>query len=503
MATSTSAALAPLAAPVPVRVRPWAAASVGVRLALTTTLIVIVACAALFFQLTTRERHSLLASKEASASMLASLVAEQLAAPIDFGEADDARNQISPLRSNEDMVATGVWPTDGTAPIARWERGGAQPLEKPPVTNGLWRTDQTVDVTRVVVGSSGKPVGVLFIRLSLDREDRALSEARVRTLWTLLLLAATTAIGIAFVVRGQITAPLGALAEAARRLERGDASVAMALGGRDEIGVLAGAFERMRHAVGERHDRLQQELDLAQRIQSSILPRDLRVPRLRVAAAMVPATQVGGDYYDVLPVPDGCWIGVGDVAGHGLNAGLIMLMMQSIFAALVRHDANLSPGGALEVLNRVLYENIRTRMQTDDHATLTLLRYRDDGTVTFAGAHEDILVLRAATGRCEVVFTPGPWVGGARDIARSIVETVVRLEEGDTVVLYTDGITECRRGTDGEELGIERLQAMVEAHPSATPEELRDAVMAQVKEWSASPDDDVSIVVARYEGAAS
>ena len=62
---------------------------------------------------------------------------------------------------------------------------------------------------------------------------------------------------------------------------------------------------------------------------------------------MIPATEVGGDYYDVLPVPGGCWLGIGDVAGHGLNAGLIMLMIQCSVASLVRRDPNTSPSAAL------------------------------------------------------------------------------------------------------------------------------------------------------------
>src|SRR5690606_12868213 len=92
--------------------------------------------------------------------------------------------------------------------------------------------------------------------------------------------------------------------------------------------------------------RMRQELDIAARIQTAIQPKHPRVPGLELATVMVPATEVGGDYFDVLPCPGGCWIGIGDVAGHGLSAGLVMLMIQSIVAATVHVRPELGPGAA-------------------------------------------------------------------------------------------------------------------------------------------------------------
>ena len=123
------------------------------------------------------------------------------------------------------------------------------------------------------------------------------------------------------------------------------------------------------------------------------------------------ATEVGGDYYDVVPVDDGCWLGIGDVAGHGLGTGLVMLMMQSGIGALARKMPDAAPRDLLLALNTMLVENVRERLGQHEHATLTLIRYRRDGSLTFAGAHEEMLVRRAATGRCERIETPGA-VGG-------------------------------------------------------------------------------------------
>src|SRR6185436_18733813 len=101
--------------------------------------------------------------------------------------------------------------------------------------------------------------------------------------------------------------------------------------------------------------RLESELEIATRIQTSILPRGIQIPGLEIAAAMKPADEVGGDYYDVQPAANGCWIGIGDVAGHGLTAGLVMMMTQSAIAALVRTRPSAGPGELIATLNRVIF----------------------------------------------------------------------------------------------------------------------------------------------------
>src|SRR5579871_1388524 len=109
--------------------------------------------------------------------------------------------------------------------------------------------------------------------------------------------------------------------------------------------------------------RLEHELELAARIQTSILPKDRQVSRLAVSTVMVPATEVGGDYFDVLPFPDGGWLGIGDVAGHGLHSGLVMMMIQSIVAAITNDRFDASPADVWRALNAVLYDNVHTRLE--------------------------------------------------------------------------------------------------------------------------------------------
>ena len=244
-------------------------------------------------------------------------------------------------------------------------------------------------------------------------------------------------------------------------------------------------------------ERLEQELEIATRIQTSILPRNLRVENLEIAATMVPATEVGGDYYDVLPGSGGCWLGIGDVAGHGLRPGLVMMMMQSIVAALGRENFDAAPRAMVNVVNAVLYDNVRNRLGQDEYATLTLLHYFANGELVFAGAHEDLVILRAATGRCERIETLGTWVGATQEIADATEDQHARLEDGDVLLLFTDGAIEAANAA-GEQYGIDRLCAALEAVGGAPVVEIRDRLLASVQDFLAVQDDDIALLVARH-----
>jgi phosphoserine phosphatase RsbU/P len=247
--------------------------------------------------------------------------------------------------------------------------------------------------------------------------------------------------------------------------------------------------------------RMSQELEIAARIQTGILPRQPSVPGLEIATAMWPTTEVGGDYFDILPCMHGCWLGIGDVAGHGLHTGLVMLMIQSIVAATTHVSPNVTPAQAWTVLNSVLHENVRRRLERDEHATLTLLRYHVDGRLEFAGAHEDLVLYRTRLGACERLPTPGLWAGiVATPPAGSLADGACRLEPGDVLLLYTDGLIEARNSELGL-FGIERLCKSLERVAGQPVAEIRDHILAEVGAWTTRQRDDLTLVVLRYLGA--
>jgi serine phosphatase RsbU (regulator of sigma subunit) len=247
-------------------------------------------------------------------------------------------------------------------------------------------------------------------------------------------------------------------------------------------------------------EQLEREMEIASQIQTSILPRATQVKGLEIAARMVPASEVGGDYYEILPVAGGCWIGIGDVAGHGLKAGLVMLQAQSAIEALVRREPNGNPRDILTGVNKVLFENVRKRLNSDEHVTMSLLRWYEDGRLVSAGAHEEALIWHADTRSCERVPVEGTWLGAVAEIERVTVDRSLCLKRGDLLVLYTDGLTEAR-DAGGKMFGLERLSSTIEQYAREPVERIRDRVLEAVTKWSAGrQDDDITLVVSRHVG---
>jgi serine phosphatase RsbU (regulator of sigma subunit) len=263
----------------------------------------------------------------------------------------------------------------------------------------------------------------------------------------------------------------------------------------DAMTQLEAKSDELLRAERERVDQMQRELEIARSIQTSILPPATVVRGVDIAAAMVTAATVGGDYYDVIPVDDGCWIGIGDVTGHGLDAGLVMLMTQGVVAALCRAGAD-SPRAVLRGVNSVLFDNIRCRLRRDDHVTFSLLRYHDDGRVVFAGAHEEILISRAKDRVIESIPTPGTWLGAMRDVGSVTSDTVLRLAEGDTMLLYTDGVTEAMNASR-EQYGLTRLSAELQRMRDKPVALIRDHLLGEVSRWADEQRDDATLLVLR------
>jgi predicted ATPase/serine phosphatase RsbU (regulator of sigma subunit)/tRNA A-37 threonylcarbamoyl transferase component Bud32 len=241
----------------------------------------------------------------------------------------------------------------------------------------------------------------------------------------------------------------------------------------------------------------EREMAIAQEIQTSILPKRLAVPGLEIAASMVTASEVGGDYYDLWPTEDGgCWLGIGDVSGHGLNAGLMMMMIQSSLGTLMRRDPDAPPSNLVCLMNRMVHENIRTRLGRDDYATLSLFRFHPDGRFVLAGAHEEPVVWRASTGQCEHIPTNGIWVGVRLKAESVMPDQEHRLERGDVMMLYTDGLTEARNGA-GEQLGLQRMADTLQGLHDAPGADICSRILELAKSWAPVQDDDQTIIIVR------
>jgi len=231
----------------------------------------------------------------------------------------------------------------------------------------------------------------------------------------------------------------------------------------------------------EDNTRMSAELNVTRQLQQMILPRAaelLQFSKLDIAGFMEPASEVGGDYYDVLDCNGHTVIGIGDVTGHGLASGVLMLMVQTAVRALtLNQDCQLEQ--CLGMLNRAIYENVQ-RMDTDKNLTLTLLDY-NEGKLVVSGQHEEVLVMRQH-GEIERIDTLdlGFMIGIEPDITQFIARHEITLQPGDGIVLYTDGITEAKNAQD-EMYGVARLCQVLQQHRHLTAKELQQAVIADVK----------------------
>ncbi|AFY82191.1 AAA family ATPase [Oscillatoria acuminata] len=247
--------------------------------------------------------------------------------------------------------------------------------------------------------------------------------------------------------------------------------------------------------------RMAAELDVTRRLQQMILPKQAElnaISGLEIAGFMEPAEEVGGDYYDVLQYQDRVKIGIGDVTGHGLESGVLMIMAQTVVRSLLEGNFT-NPQEFLDVLNRTVYHNAR-RMNCDKTMTLALLDYAD-GVLQISGQHEEVLVVRSG-GTVERIDTLdlGFPIAMVEEMAEFVTTARVELNPGDVVVLYTDGITEAWN-LDKQEYGLERLIEVVQQNCHKSADDIQQAVIADVKGYIGQQKvyDDITLLVLKQK----
>ena len=308
-----------------------------------------------------------------------------------------------------------------------------------------------------------------------------------------LIISITIAV---FYVGRMVVQRLTALSRAMTEIAKGDLSVAIPRSGRDEITEMSDAMAVFKSGMTE-NIRLGAELDVTRRLQQMLLPSpaELRqIEELDIAGYMQAAVEVGGDYYDVLQHDGQIKIGIGDVTGHGLESGVIMVMTQAIVRALLT-SGETDAIRFLTSLNRTLFGNV-DRMGSDKNMTLCLLDYTA-GDMTISGQHEELIVVRK-DGSVELVDTVdlGFPIGLERDIGDFVDKITIRLEAGDGVVLYTDGITEAEN-TENEQYGLTRLCDAIQQNWTSPADDIKDAVINDLLRFIGQQEiyDDITLVV--------
>ena len=230
----------------------------------------------------------------------------------------------------------------------------------------------------------------------------------------------------------------------------------------------------------EENLRMGAELDIVRQMQQMILPNaeELKIDGLDIAAYMEAADEVGGDYYDVLNTDGVVTLGIGDVTGHGLESGILMLMAQTAVRTL-KEIRETDPVRFLDALNRTLYKNVQ-RMNSEKSLTLAILNY-SQGRVSISGQHEETIIVRNG-GEVERIDTMdlGFPIALDDDIAEFISHISLELQLGDGIVLYTDGIPEAQ-DIKKKQYGIEQMCEVISQSWHLSAQEIKQAVIDDLR----------------------
>jgi serine phosphatase RsbU (regulator of sigma subunit)/putative methionine-R-sulfoxide reductase with GAF domain len=256
---------------------------------------------------------------------------------------------------------------------------------------------------------------------------------------------------------------------------------------------------RLRGAAAERQ-RMEQELSVAREIQRSLLPACCpEAPGWSIEVAWEAARQVGGDFYDFIHLPDNhLGVVIADVSDKGVPAALFMVLSRSLMRGSAASHP--SPAETLKRVNRLLLEDARAEMfVTVFYAVIDLAT----GGMRYAsGGHNPPMLCPGDGGPIVSLEAPGIVLGVIKD-AR-IEDRSVQLQPGDTLALYTDGVTEAINAAE-EQFGEERLSQIICGHPGQDLGQVRQALLDALEEFRAGqpPFDDTTLVLVRREEARS
>ena len=321
----------------------------------------------------------------------------------------------------------------------------------------------------------------------------------------LLLLVELASLWAGVKLSRTITGAVHELYEGTQHVRHGDFSYRIPVKGDDQLAELTTAFNTMTENLGEllvvakEKERLESELSIAREVQNQLFPKDVPFTKtLELKGVCAPARMVSGDYYDFMALSENTLaFAIGDVAGKGISAALLMATIQSTMRTQLSATNGIGPhhysaARLVSNLNKQLYATTAP----EKYATFYFAVYEDAThalTYTNAG-HLAPMLLRG--GDIQMLGSTGTVVG-AFPIARYLEKTVA-LEHGDLLVAYTDGVTE-PENVYGEMFGEDRLKDLLIKYSGADSSELIARTMESVVQWTGSSElqDDMTMVVAR------
>jgi serine phosphatase RsbU (regulator of sigma subunit) len=311
-----------------------------------------------------------------------------------------------------------------------------------------------------------------------------------------VLVVYVAALAVAFVLVGSIVRNVNRLTRATRAVSQGDFSVRVNSKSRDQIGDLARSFDDMAASIERllvetaRKERLESELAVARTVQHKLLPPpEATLTGLSVHALFEPMAELGGDYYDYLPMSGGrTAVALGDVSGHGLATGLLVAMAKAALSTLL--EAGHEGGELFSRLNELIHRSTDPR----HYMTLALLAYDPAsrrGVLTNAG---QLAPYRVSGATVEALSLPAFPLGLFSE--RSFPSAEFTFSAGDILVFLSDGFVEAADPSE-EAFGFDRFEGVLRAHSGEGAVALREAVLAAVRvhTGAAPPEDDRTLLI--------
>lgn len=271
--------------------------------------------------------------------------------------------------------------------------------------------------------------------------------------------------------------------------------------------LIAEAYDRFRDDTEVELKRIRaaqdQDLELARSIQQDLLPVDDGTGPYRFSGYMETPSRVGGDYFDRIRTVRYQWFAIGDAAGHGLQAGMIVMQVRSLLHYCISAEKLDEPGKIVNRINEALYDSLRILFHRS-FMTFLLLRLDERGYVQYAGSHLSILLYRRSSGKIETYSTHGKWLGVHKESASraQIIDMGFQIESGDTMLLYTDGVTEAEN-LASDQFGLDRL---IEAMRTAVEKsdylsEINASIRDSVRKFQGGvrPSDDLTLLTLRRQ----
>lgn len=352
----------------------------------------------------------------------------------------------------------------------------------------------------------GNPVGIVRLYLSAVKIEQVKGQLFTAMLIP-LLISVLLGIGIAVFIAARVTKPIQLLLADINVVSGGDLEHQTMAHSKDEIGVLAKAFDRMTKGLKEAHrieleqKATEHEMSIAAEIQSNLLPKKIpKYPGYDISAYYRPSKEVGGDMYDFIPIDqENLGILVADVSGKGVPGSMIMTMARSLLR--MEGERNLSTAATLVKTNRILARDIRRGMFVT--CMYMILNVRQKTLLISSAGHNPLVVFRKNTGQIELVNPNGIALGFDKGpiFERTVKEQRIQLYTGDRFCAYTDGVPEAMSPED-EEFGDDRFYALCKTLAGLDSNQFVNRIVKELDDHKQNREqhDDITIVTARLQG---